>query len=119
MSKLMSDLTFDYVSEMNWRRAKHWHGDKQWSLSDWAVALAGETGELCNIVKKLNRIRDELPGNKKGVTAETLKTDLLGEIADIYLYLDLFASAAHLDLAAAIKIKFNEVSKRIGYIEMI
>jgi NTP pyrophosphatase (non-canonical NTP hydrolase) len=114
---LIHDLTFDHVSTLNSKRSLQWRGDKEWSLSDWAVALAGEAGELCNVVKKLNRIRDELPGNKPGVTKESLEKELIGEIADIYLYLDLFAEAAGVDLPSAIKMKFNEVSQRVGFKE--
>ena len=116
---LLGELTIDEVTQINHRRALAWHGPTEWSLSDWAVALAGEVGELCNVVKKLNRIRDGLPGNKEGVTKESLEIDLAKEIADVYLYLDLFATAVKVDLPAAIKFKFNEVSQRIGFKEQL
>jgi NTP pyrophosphatase (non-canonical NTP hydrolase) len=116
---LIHDLTFDAVSHLNSKRSKLWHGGKEWSLSDWAVALAGECGELCNVVKKLNRIRDNMPGNKAGVTKESLEKELIAEVADVYLYLDLFCEAAGIDLPSAIKMKFNEVSQRVGFKEQL
>lgn len=39
------------------------HKLTDWSLSDWMTALMGELGEAANVAKKLNRIRDGIPGN--------------------------------------------------------
>lgn len=36
-----------------------------WSLSDWFTATLGELGEAANVAKKLNRVRDGIPGNKE------------------------------------------------------
>lgn len=79
------------ISNKNYTRCLRWHpaGINSWSLSDWAVALSGEVGELCNVVKKLNR------------------------------HLDLFAAAAGIDLSKAIVDKFNEVSIRNGFPERL
>jgi NTP pyrophosphatase (non-canonical NTP hydrolase) len=102
-------------SKINRTRAERWHpqGLKSWSLADWAVALAGEMGELCNVIKKLNRERDGLIGNKE--TPSELQTALWKETADVYIYLDLFAQAAGFDLSTAIRLKFNEVSERNNF----
>lgn len=107
------------ISRINLQRCLRWHpqGINSWSLSDWATALAGEVGELCNVVKKLNRERDGLPGNKIG--GSDLRAALEKECADVYLYLDLFCAAAGLDLASAVKAKFNEVSERVGFPERL
>ena len=72
-----------------------------------------------NVIKKLNRIRDGLPGNKAGVTEESLRTDLAKELADCQIYLDLLASAIGVDLGEATCEKFNEVSERLGFEEML
>jgi NTP pyrophosphatase (non-canonical NTP hydrolase) len=108
-----------HISMVNRRRARRWHPDgiASWSLSDWAVALAGECGELCNVVKKLNRIRDGITGNKE--SAEQLQKALADEIADVYLYLDLFAHRAGVNLENVIRDKFNATSERIGFPERI
>jgi NTP pyrophosphatase (non-canonical NTP hydrolase) len=107
------------ISRINLTRCLRWHpqGLNSWSLSDWAVALAGEAGELCNVVKKLNRERDGLVGNKE--TPGALLASLQAEAADVYLYLDLFAQAAGFDLAESVRIKFNAVSMRNGFPERL
>lgn len=109
----------NYIAHLNLQRSNRWHtaGIDSWSLSDWAVALAGEVGELCDVVKKLNRVRDGLVGNK--VTEEELLAALPKETADVFLYLDLFAQRAGFDLAIAIRQKFNEVSERNGFMERL
>jgi NTP pyrophosphatase (non-canonical NTP hydrolase) len=107
------------ISRINLQRCLRWHPDgiNSWSLSDWAVAVSGEVGELCNVVKKLNRERDGLKGNKESMTE--LQIALWKEVADVYLYLDLFAQAAKMDLATAIAHKFDEVSIRNGFPERL
>lgn len=107
------------ISRVNLARCLRWHPDGlvEWSLSDWAVALAGEAGELCNVVKKLNRVRDGLVGNT--VSEEELRVELRKEIADVYLYLDLIAQREGINLAEAVREKFNEVSVKNGFPEML
>lgn len=113
------DDSISRIGEVNLSRCLRWHpaGINSWSLSDWSVALAGEVGELCDVVKKLNRARDGLRGNK--LTPEELNVELAKEIADVFIYLDLLARAAHVDLYAAIRDKFNEVSERNGFPERL
>lgn len=115
----MSDLNLAVLRAANLRRCARWHpgGIQDWSLSDWAVATAGEMGEACNIVKKLNRERDGLAGNS--VSAEQLQADLADELADIAIYLDIFAAAAGVDLAHAIVSKFNRTSEKNGFPERL
>lgn len=103
------------ISAINYARCLRWHpkGINSWSLSDWAVALAGEVGEACDVIKKLNRVRDGLPGNQ--VSEATLHAQLPAELADVFLYLDLLAQAANIDLPDAIRDKFNAVSERNNF----
>ena len=91
------------------------HQIKNWSLSDWMTATAGELGEASNLIKKLNRIRDGLPGNSETETAIALHTKLADEIADTYIYLDLLAQAAGFDMTEIVLWKFKKTSKKIGY----
>lgn len=65
-----------------------------WDLDVWVVALGGEVGEALNVIKKLRRDADGIPGNTKS-RAELL-VDLGDEIADAVIYLDLLMSAAEL-----------------------
>jgi len=105
-------------SERNRKRSEAHDGFNHrlhtWSLSDWMTALTGEVGEAANIIKKLNRVRDNIPGNKE--TKEELIQALGEELADIYIYLDLLIQAAGFD-QSIIEKKFNKTSKKIGYIE--
>lgn len=84
-----------------------------WSLSDWMVAATGELGEAANVLKKLNRVRDGIPGNTE--TPEHLRAQFADEIADTVIYLDLLAQAAGFTLAQAVRTKFNKTSAKIGY----
>jgi hypothetical protein len=72
-------------------------------LTDWACALAGETGEACNLIKKLRR-------------GDAIDTEDIGkELADVVIYADLLAARLGIDLGEAVVQKFNEVSDRYGY----
>lgn len=66
-----------------------------WSLSDWMVATIGELGEAANVLKKLNRVRDGIPGNSE--TPEQLKGMFADELADTYIYLDLMCRSQGLE----------------------
>lgn len=111
-------LTFSTLRSLNVRRSARWHGATQWSLSDWATATVGELGEACNVIKKLNRLRDGLVGNQERSTA-ALSAMLAKELADTQIYLDLLAYEANIDLAQAVIEKFNEVSERNGFPERL
>ena len=106
-------------SERNKRRCESPTGFNHkldsWSLSDWMTALTGEVGEAANIVKKLNRIRDGIPGNTQ--PKEDLLHDLAHELADIAIYLDLFTQTLGWDLEKLREIKFQITSAKIGYTE--
>lgn len=105
-------------SERNLRRCESPkgfnHALSSWSLSDWTTAVTGELGEAANIVKKLNRVRDGIPGNVE--SEEELRAKLADEIADTAIYLDLMAQAAGFDLEAIRDAKFAKTSRKIGYI---
>lgn len=63
------------------------HPLDSWSLDDWIVATMGELGEAANVLKKLNRVRDGIPGNSE--TPDMLVGMLADELADTYMYTDL------------------------------
>jgi NTP pyrophosphatase (non-canonical NTP hydrolase) len=89
------------------------HPLSRWTLSDWFTATIGELGEAANIAKKLNRVRDGIPGNTE--TPEQLQAALADEIADTFIYLDLLAQSAGINLAEAVNEKFGKTSAKIGY----
>lgn len=112
-------LTFDHLLEANISRCYRWHpgGPKDWSLSDWGVAAAGEMGEALNVIKKLNRERDGIVGNS--VDAETLRQQLADELADVVIYLDLLALRENIILTDAVAAKFNRTSEKQSFPERL
>jgi NTP pyrophosphatase (non-canonical NTP hydrolase) len=110
-------MQFKEFSTFNRRRCESPKGFNHpvsgWSLSDWMTAVTGELGEAANVVKKLNRVRDGIPGNSE--TPEQLSGMLVDEIADTFIYLDLLAQAAGIDLEDAVLAKFQRTSHKIGY----
>jgi NTP pyrophosphatase (non-canonical NTP hydrolase) len=115
----MSDLTLDRLQSVNWARAEAWHKGVEWTLSDWMTALTGEIGEAANVIKKLNRIRDGMTGNKPHETFDSLCIDLAKELADCQIYLALLATAAGINLGHATIAKFNETSERLSWPERL
>jgi len=111
-------MEFSKFSEINAARCEaptgFNHALHSWSLSDWMTATAGELGEAANVVKKLNRYRDGIPGNDK--SEEELRDMLADELADTFIYLDLLAQAAGVNLGAAVWSKFCRTSEKIGYV---
>ncbi len=92
-----------------------------WSLSQWSNAVAGETGELCNIVKKVERgdfhkrpeNTSDNPEYNNAYAAAQYREEIGKEAADIVIYLDLLCTREGIDLGAEIVKKFNEVSDRV------
>jgi len=92
-----------------------------WSMSQWSNAIAGETGELCNIVKKVERgdyhkrpeNQSDNPEFKDAYAAAQYRAEIGKEAADIVIYLDLLCTREGIDLGVEIVKKFNEVSERI------
>jgi NTP pyrophosphatase (non-canonical NTP hydrolase) len=64
----------------------------------WGLALAGEVGEACNLIKK--KIRDKID----------IKEKLSMELADIFNYLEIIARRYEIDLEEAI-LRKNEIVK--------
>lgn len=110
-------MKFETFSQANRARCESPEGFKHplhgWSLSDWMTATMGELGEAANVAKKLNRVRDGVPGNKN--TEAELRDMLRREIGDIFVYLDLMAQAAGFTVEEAAREVFNAKSKEIGY----
>lgn len=84
------------------------HGDLEtgWNVAEWGCAVAGEAGELCNILKKINR---QLPGDPPIMRLRQMAAK---EIADTLMYLDLIAAKLDINLSFVVKEKFNETSEK-------
>lgn len=104
-------LTFRALRRANVSRKTRWHGEAdEWSGADWSNAMAGETGEACNIVKKLRRHETHTGTAYNTPEVEALLPALAEELADVVTYCDLLAHKYGIDLERAVREKFNLVS---------
>jgi NTP pyrophosphatase (non-canonical NTP hydrolase) len=89
---------------------------KNVSITYWTTALAGEVGELCNMIKKLERVA--MGGIDAGSTytaADIDKNMLAEEIGGIAIYLDLLAGLLGISLPDAIVNTFNSKSEKYNF----
>jgi NTP pyrophosphatase (non-canonical NTP hydrolase) len=92
----------------NIARQAEWDQDNQISLAYRGNELAGETGEACNIIKKLERERIGIRGSR------ATKAQLAEELADVVICADLIAMSEGIDLDQAVIDKFNATSEKYG-----
>jgi NTP pyrophosphatase (non-canonical NTP hydrolase) len=100
----------DYVTlrGANEARQKEWDAGNQITLAYRGNELAGEVGEACNVIKKLERERMDIRGSRATLT------DLASELADVVICADLIAMQAGINLDAAVAAKFNATSVKVG-----
>ncbi len=90
-------------------RQREWYtGAARVDLAYRGNELAGECGEACNVIKKLERARLGV----RGSTAS--RQDLADELADVIICVDLIAGDCHIDLEEAVRAKFNATSEKYG-----
>jgi NTP pyrophosphatase (non-canonical NTP hydrolase) len=91
-------------------RQKEWNAgsEGQTTLSYSGNELAGEVGEACNVIKKLERERLGRRGSRA-----TLQ-DLADELADVLICVDLVALKAGINMETAVREKFNATSAKYG-----
>jgi NTP pyrophosphatase (non-canonical NTP hydrolase) len=104
----MDDQDFRNLRAANICRNEEWAAGVPLSLSFRGNELAGETGEACNILKKLDRERLGLVGSRASVG------ELAEELADVVICVDLIAMDLGIDLWSAIARKFNKTSDARG-----
>jgi NTP pyrophosphatase (non-canonical NTP hydrolase) len=93
---------------LNQLRQKEWDPTDVITLAYRGNELAGEIGEACNVIKKLERERLGIRGSRATVE------QLAEELADAIICLDLIAMQAGIDLNAAVIQKFNATSEKYG-----
>lgn len=93
---------------LNELRQKEWDPTDLITLAYRGNELAGEVGEACNVIKKLERERLGIRGSR------ATKEQLAEELADAIICIDLIAMAADIDLNKAVIEKFNATSKKYG-----
>lgn len=92
----------------NAMRHEEWAKGVEISMLYRANELAGEVGEACNVVKKIERERLGMPGSR-----ETIER-LAEELADVIICVDLLAMDCGIDLWRAVEDKFNKTSEKVG-----
>lgn len=114
-------LTLNGVSRVNRERCDRWHGPQTepWTAADWSNALAGEVGELCNVIKKVRRHESGASTGYNTPDMDALQDMIRDEIADVFLYLDLVAYYFGMSLPECIVPKFNRVSEAQGFPERL
>lgn len=97
------DLTFQELRKANRDMSEDsFPASKNWKSADWAMAITGELGELCNMFKKRSHGK------------EISQEDIEHEFADIQIYLEKWADREGINLAEATRKKFNIVAERVG-----
>lgn len=119
----LNDLPFHLrdFSETNRNRAAE--GFKTYTnvpITYWTTAIAGEVGELCNMIKKMERVKHGgIDGGSTYTAANITHKDLAEEIGGIFIYLDLLAGLLNIDLSEAIKETFNSKSEKYGFKQFV
>lgn len=104
----MVDLTISRLQQAHVERQEEWCPGQKPDLSFRGNEMAGETGEACNVIKKLERERHGWRGSRDTV-------DHLGqELADVVHTAILCAITAGIDLEPYVREKFNETSVNNG-----
>jgi NTP pyrophosphatase (non-canonical NTP hydrolase) len=92
------------------RNAKCFPDCKNWTASEWMLALIGEIGEAANLIKKYNR------GDwTTGEYISKHKNEIAMELGDEFVYLDLLAHSLGIELEDCVIAAFNKVSDRKNY----
>lgn len=106
-------MSFQDLNQAVGRRQREWFRDNplapHLSLSFRGCELAGEAGEVCNEIKKLERSRLGMVGGK------TDTDDLADELGDVVICAALVAFTAGIDLERAVRDKFNKTSDKHGF----
>lgn len=137
MENLQTPFNYQEFTELNMKRAKDAFEFDRRDFKYFVIALTEEIGEVAGVLKKLERgfndrelhkmkekyldmyakgLVEEVP-SKDELEAQWLfnkKKQLGEELADVFTYLNLFASKANIDLLAEVEKKFNKVSEEMN-----
>lgn len=101
-------LTLNQLSEVNRERAaKLFHSERK-DVLYWSNAVAGEAGELANVVKKLYR---DSEGKLDARYLRKIKEEAGGQ----FIYLDLLLNSIGVSLEECITYEFDRVSRKASY----
>lgn len=96
------------LSGANKARNHFWDPESKLTPLFFSTELAGEVGEACNVVKKLEREKLGLRGSTTTVGA------LAEELADAVICASLLANCYDIDLREAVRNKFNSTSDKLN-----
>lgn len=99
---------FRYLALKNAARQAEWDPSDQITLAYRGNEFAGEAGEACNVIKKLERERLGIRGSR------ATKQQLAEELADVIICASLISNATGIDLWDAVVAKFNKTSEANG-----
>lgn len=99
---------FPTLRAANAARQAEWDAGNQIDAAYRGNELAGEVGEACNVIKKLERERLGIRGSRDTVD------HLAEELADVVICVDLIAMQYGIDLDGAVARKFNATSEKVG-----
>jgi len=103
---MATPLNFDRLRTMSQLRQQEWPGSSNATLEFRTIEVAGETGELMEVVKKYLRGRDGIAGRQAS------RDEIRDEMAGVIIAVDLLAARLHIDLSVAITNKFNRTSEK-------
>jgi NTP pyrophosphatase (non-canonical NTP hydrolase) len=101
-------LDFNVLREANVNRDKEWGKGQDFGLSYRGNELAGEVGEACNVLKKLDREQRGLVGSRATIE------EAADELADVFICADLAAMQLGINMGEAVSRKFNKTSDKYG-----
>ncbi len=101
-------LTLGELQRAHVERQEEWCPEQKPDLSFRGNEMAGEVGEACNVIKKLERERHGWRGSR------ATKEQLAEELADVIHTATLCAITAGIDIEAATIAKFDATSEKNG-----
>lgn len=101
-------LTLRALQSAHIARQEEWCPDQKPDLSFRGNEMAGEVGEACNVIKKMERERHGWRGSR------ATKEQLASELADVVHTAVLCAITAGIDIEPAVIDKFNSTSEKNG-----
>ena len=99
---------YENLRTANECRDAEWDPEKKITPAFRGIELAGEVGELCNVLKKLERESMGMPGSRASIE------DLADELADVIICADLMALQFGINLEYEVPRKFNATSSKYG-----
>lgn len=119
LDQLSPGLNFSTFRSVNMERKARWHAsaNRKWIGPDWGNELAGETGECCNEIKKMQRFADGIP--QYNFDPALAERKLMKEIGDVVICAELIAEHFGLKLEDCVRYAFNLTSEKNGFPERL